>query len=225
MERNEIVKYSGGELERISNSIAISNKLIKIHNKKLAQDYLLIADEFQYKKKEYVKASEYYLKSIAIEPAYLEALNNYAKNLLFNLKDYKQAIVYFTKVIDLNPSFENALFQRGLCKGHLGDYLGQIEDISKVMQFDTDISLYTSRAIIKSKINDFQGVIDDCSQAILFNHNDKWSYNFRGKARIGLTDYTNALEDFKQALRIDPNYEYALKNMAEINKIISDRKL
>jgi tetratricopeptide (TPR) repeat protein len=169
----------------------------------------LVAKEFfykgksLYKQKEYSAANKYYLKAIEAKPDYENALYAYAQNLRLNIKDYKEAIKFYTKVVELNPNHQYALFQRGICKGYLEDYSGQIEDYSKVIELEPNPADYVSRALIKKKINNHVGVIIDCTHAISLESEYFSAYQYRGEARMALSDYKGAIEDLERAIAIE----------------------
>ncbi|RAU81339.1 tetratricopeptide repeat protein [Pontibacter arcticus] len=198
-----------------------------------AEHYFQEGNDLQYKQRNYTAASESYLKAIQLRPDYIEALNNHAQNLRLNIKNYQEAIIYYTKVIELNPKLEDAFYRRGLCKGLLGDLIGQIDDYSKVIELAPTSDNFVSRALIKKKAKDYTGVVEDCSQAISLNDNSSYAYQFRGEAKAELYDFKEAIADLEKAIEIeeskakrDPAYKPmlfgALKSCAEAKFAVND---
>lgn len=202
-------------------------------NVKEAEHYFQEGNDLQYKQRNYTAASESYLRAILLRPEYIEALNNHAQNLRLNIKNYQEAIIYYTKVIELNPKLEDAFFRRGLCKGHLGDLIGQIDDYSKGIELAPTSDNFVSRALIKKKAKDYTGVVEDCSQAISLNKNSSYAYQFRGEANAELSDFKEAIADLEKAIEIEeskakqdsaykPMLFGALKSCAEAKFAVND---
>ena len=171
-------------------------------NEKLALEYLASADEYQYKKRNFDVASLHYQIAIHFNPSLLEALNNYAQNLRLNDKDYKKAIEFYTRVIEIDPQYEYAYLRRGLCKGAMGDFHGQIKDYSEAINQTDKLDYYISRALIKFKINDYDGVITDCSYVIEKSPKDYHVYGYRGRAYISKNMLKEALRDLDYAIEL-----------------------
>lgn len=138
----------------------------KIYNEK-AVALFEEADYLQYKMKKFEEAHRMYLKAIAIEPNFTDALNNCAQNLRFNFKDYKGAIEMFSRIIEINPLYELVYFKRGLCKEKLKDFEGQINDYSRHIEINIpDADDFLSKAIRYFYMKKYQNAIDDCKIAL-----------------------------------------------------------
>lgn len=227
MEENKLIRLESSTLQKVGNVIAISNKLI-------AEKHFEQAEDLQYKQRKYDEANVFYLKAIELIPNYIEALNEIAQNLRLNIKNYQEAILYYSKVLEINPQYEYALFRRGLCKGALGDYLGQIEDLTKYIDNNKEqLDLYISRAIIRNKIKDYKGIIEDCSYVISLNNEESSAFQYRGVAKIELSHFIEGIADLEKAIeieekksRLDPKYKPilfgALKHCALAKLSIND---
>lgn len=127
------------------------------------------ANYLLFKLKKYKEANEIYLRLIADNPDFIEAINNVAQNFRLNYKDFASALRYYDRVIELNPIFEHAYFRRGLCKEKLNDIDGHINDFTRHMEIvGVKPSLFVSRAIISFRAGHFQDVIEDCRIALAY---------------------------------------------------------
>ena len=169
----------------------------------IAKEYFELGKDFHYKQRNYHLANEYYLKAIELNPNCENALYACAQNLRLNIKDYKEAIKYYSRVLELQPNQQYALFQRGICKGYLENYTGQIQDYSKVIDLEPNPADYISRALIKKKINDHVGVIIDCTHAISLESEYLPAFQYRGEARMALSDYKGAVDDLEIAIALE----------------------
>jgi tetratricopeptide (TPR) repeat protein/S1-C subfamily serine protease len=153
------------------------------------------------------------------------------------LKKYQQAITDFTKAIQLDPKNAQYYNARGLVYGSLEDYKKAIEDITEAIRLDPkDFSYYASRGIAYSGLKDYKQAISDLTEAIrldpknapytvqglrysefkdnklrISSYNTQLSivYATRGDAYSKLKEYKQAIDDYTQAMKIDPeNAEY-----------------
>ncbi|WP_028084319.1 serine protease [Dolichospermum circinale] len=150
----------------------------------------------------------------------------------YPLKKYQQAITDFTKAIQLDPKNAQYYNARGLVYGSLEDYKKAIEDITEAIRLDPkDFSYYASRGIAYSGLKDYKQAISDLTEAIRldpkngpytvggrryseFKDNEIFisSYNTgisivyaaRGDSHRNLKNYKQAIDDYTQAIKIDP---------------------
>ncbi|MDB9482653.1 tetratricopeptide repeat protein [Dolichospermum circinale CS-537/05] len=148
------------------------------------------------------------------------------------LKKYQQAITDFTKAIQLDPKNAQYYNARGLVYGSLEDYKKAIEDITEAIRLDPkDFSYYASRGIAYSGLKDYKQAISDLTEAIrldpkngpytvggrrysefkdneifISSYNTRISivYKARGDEHRNLKNYKQAINDYTQAIKIDP---------------------
>jgi tetratricopeptide (TPR) repeat protein/S1-C subfamily serine protease len=173
------------------------------------------------------------------------------------LKKYQQAITDFTKAIQLDPKNAQYYNARGLVYGSLEDYKKAIEDITEAICLDPkDFSYYASRGIAYSGLKDYKQAISDLTEAIrldpknapytvqglrysefkdnklrISSYSTQLSivYATRGDAYSKLKEYKQAIDDYTQAMKIDPeNAEYyknrgsAYSKLKEYKQAIND---
>ncbi|MDB9453684.1 serine protease [Dolichospermum circinale] len=150
----------------------------------------------------------------------------------YPLKKYQQAITDFTKAIQLDPKNAQYYNARGLVYGSLEDYKKAIEDITEAIRLDPkDFSYYASRGIAYSGLKDYKQAISDLTEAIRldpknapytvqglrysefkdneimissYNKSISIVYAARGDSHRNLKNYKQAIDDYTQAIKIDP---------------------
>lgn len=108
-------------------------------------------------------------------------------------------------------------FYSGFSKDSLGDFEGAIEDYTKAIELDYNVSkdvgvTYNNRGLSKFKIKDYIGAIADYTKAIELNPNDGVTYQNRGTSKYELEDYRGAIADFTKAIELNPNDSVAYYN-------------
>ena len=89
-----------------------------------------------------------------------------ARKLEFEGK-YIEAILLLDKAIEKNPRNIFALINRGVDKSLLEDYMGAIDDYSRIIEIDKNNTLaYLNRGKNKKRIEDYRGAIEDFDRAI-----------------------------------------------------------
>jgi tetratricopeptide (TPR) repeat protein len=219
-ENKNIVKRESAMLRRVGNQIAVTNKLVRAINLKLAKEYYDEGCKLRYKFQEY---QEYK-----------------------NPNTYNNAVYYFSKAIELNPNYANAYLFRGEFKSYLKDYMGALEDYNKAASIDPhNADVYWKRHIVKEILNDYQGAIADCTEIIKIKYDPAYipseseifmyktyrrgrgayAYRQRGKLKEEyLKDYSGALTDYTNAIEIDPSYDFAYLNRVTLRLLLKDYK-
>ncbi|QYX30608.1 serine protease [Sphaerospermopsis torques-reginae] len=153
------------------------------------------------------------------------------------LKKYQQGIDDLTKAIQLDPKNAEYYDIRGLKYGSLGDYKKAIEDITEAIRLDDkSVLYYADRGIAYLGLKDYKQAISDLTETIrrdpknapytvgglrysefknnkiiISSYNTQLSivYANRGGAYSELKEYKQAIDDYTQAIKIDPeNAEY-----------------
>ena len=127
-----------------------------------------------------------------------------------------------------------AYYNKGLKKVELQDYSGAIADFTEAIRLAPDAAAYNNRGVVKNILKDYSGAIADFTEAIELNEKikitkDDWPiitfkdggsigdidcdyYYNRGMARYKLQDYSGAIADYTEAIRIEPGYAKAYNN-------------
>ncbi|MEM8780974.1 MAG: tetratricopeptide repeat protein [Cyanobacteria bacterium P01_G01_bin.49] len=106
----------------------------------------------------------------------------------------------------------------------------ELEAVEKAIQEDpNNADAYLKRGIIRSHSQeDFTGAIEDFTKAIRLQPEAE-TYNYRGTAYFWLQKYQKAIEDYEQAIALDPvlaiayyNRAYAQLELGNTSKAIED---
>ncbi|MEK7485210.1 MAG: tetratricopeptide repeat protein [Planctomycetota bacterium] len=117
--------------------------------------------------------------------------------------DLEGSIQDSTEAIRLDPKFSLAYNSRGLVRQDHGDIEGAIQDLTEAIRLSPkNASGYNNRGLAKLKKKEFSNAVQDFDEAIRLESKN-FGYHFnRGLAK---TDPTEALIDFSEALRLNPN--------------------
>lgn len=117
----------------------------------------------------------------------------------------------FTKSISLGYPETSSYLWRGMIKGrYKGDWPGQLQDSSKVLQTDTtNMEAYFLRAEARIKLGDYAGALKDYKSAIALEPGNALLYSERAALELLYGDYPAAETDAVAALRIDSSYSPA----------------
>ena len=175
------------------------------------------------------RGNAYLLKS---EPEYnsKHPEENYSRNRSSALADLNRAI-------QINPNYAWAYGRRALYYG-TGEQDKALADFARSIQLNpNDPEVYINRAFLYS-FREPEKAAADYTQAIKLSPNEALYYRLRGTTYrdiaafgsgsassiasgggIGNGDYTRAIEDFTQAIKLDPkdHYNYAERGLANFN--------
>jgi tetratricopeptide (TPR) repeat protein len=148
---------------------------------------------------------------------------------------YEEAIEYYDKAIAKNLNYADAYHDRGYCKDCLQDYSGAILDFNKAIELDPDdVMSYYNRARSKYSLQDYSGVIEDNIMALELlkknknlpayvpNNIKQLIYLNNGLSRNGLMEFELAINDFTEAIKLDPDFADAYQNRAVSKMCLQD---
>ena len=141
--------------------------------------------------------------------------NDTCKSFLFWLRadckyildDYLSAINDCDKSIEINSENSYFYFLRAECKYELKNYDGALLDIEKALnlnQHKHNEEIIYLRAYIKGDLGDLQGEMEDLDEVININSSDPDYFQRRGLLKMILNKYQSAINDFDQALKLNP---------------------
>jgi len=134
-------------------------------------------------------------------------------NGFYNQENWDKLLASSNACIDLFPEWDICYIYRGIAKGKLGDYKGEIEDYDKAIELDSeDTSAYYNRGVAKGELGDYEGAIEDYDKAIELDDEYTKAYFSRGWAKGELGDYKGAIEDYDKAIELDDKYTSAYYN-------------
>ena len=132
-------------------------------------------------------------------------------------------------------------YYRAQCNGELNNNIQAVQDFTKFLNIDNLKTLASAEAVYnrgyyKMKLSDNRGAVQDYSQAIdlystalqnekLPNRNSYLqklidAYISRGLAKADIQKYDEAIQDYNEVVKLNPQYAlaYRLRGLAEIKK-------
>jgi tetratricopeptide (TPR) repeat protein len=133
-------------------------------------------------------------------------LLNERSTIYYGLQDYRKGIADLNRAISMSDDhiyYNN----RGLMYRALRDYKNAHDDFSSaIIKSNLQIALYfNNRAGVFISEGDLDKALIDLNQAIQIDGTDSEIYGSRGNVHLKLENYSNAFEDFKVALQLNPN--------------------
>lgn len=119
--------------------------------------------------------------------------------------DHDRAIEHYTEALRLDPRNADAYNNRAWSKYLLGQCQGALPDVSRSIELAITPENLHTRGAIYLCLNRCRDANVDFNRALgLANKKEAYMYADRAKARTCIGDYPDAIEDYKQAARLDP---------------------
>jgi serine/threonine protein kinase/Tfp pilus assembly protein PilF len=172
----------------------------------------------------YDRAVERFETAAALMPddprAYNFAGQSYARHGM-----YREAEATFTRAVVIAPDHPEAYRCRATARFDLGDYINAERDATLAISRGVpEIQIYSLRARIREAKGDFFGAASDRRAAAEFEPQTDLDYITRGWSRLPKHP-TEALADFRAALRLNPRSETALRNEIHVlAELLDDNK-
>ena len=132
-------------------------------------------------------------------------------------EDNELAVYYYTEALKIKPNNSTAYNNRAWSKYLVGQCSGALSDANKAISFGANEFSYHTRASIYLCLNRCREALNDLDKAIsVAKQKDAFYYADRATAKYCLGDYLNAVNDYNQALRLDPNNADYKKELAKI---------
>ncbi|MBW4605284.1 MAG: tetratricopeptide repeat protein [Calothrix sp. FI2-JRJ7] len=153
----------------------------------------------------------------------------------YQFGDYEGAIYSCQQAVNINPNYLKAYQRSGLARYQIGDCEGAIVDFTQAIRINPhDAFAYLNRAYARSHLGDNQGAIEDYTQAIKLNPdanislpaeitpittteitpNTSEEFKTRGNSRYEVGDYTGAVADYTEAIKLNISDANAYFNRA-----------
>jgi tetratricopeptide (TPR) repeat protein len=156
------------EIQKIDSTISVSNKLIAEINNNNASRYYDEGLMF-YKNNKFKDAEQSFLKAIDLKKDFVNAYIELIA-LMIELKDLKKALIYSNNSLEINIDEPNLLLVRAKVKVFREEYIEAINDFTKAIEKQDEISIaysdliieaYKERGEVKIKLGDFEGARRD----------------------------------------------------------------
>jgi predicted aspartyl protease/tetratricopeptide (TPR) repeat protein len=120
------------------------------------------------------------------------------------------------KAIADNPKDVRALVNRAQLRMR-DDAQGALADLDAALKLEpTHAVALRTRSEARAKLKDFDGALADSDAAIASGMRNAGMYDSRGYIRMGQGDWNRAIDEFGEALKLDPHDEFALRNQGRL---------
>lgn len=186
-----------------------------------AYDYLGIGYASQ---KNYGRALECFNKGIALDP-------NDRKQLFHRAMVYEalgrddMAIQDYSTVLKKWPGDKHAHEKRAGAYEHCGQFEKAYADLTEAVHRSKDAGKYLDRrARVLSRLNRHRESIGDYSSMLLQNDLDFDVLRLRGDEYMALKDYSNAMKDYDEAIKLAPQIAIFHEKKARVLDILGQSK-
>ena len=187
--------------EEIKDNLKQNYEFINIHG------YIL------YKLNNYKEAITLWNKVLIIKPDYFFALNNLG-NVHSKLEKYHEAIDFFNQALTFDPNYFEASYGISEAYFKLKNYEDSLRNLNKCIKLKPDFfpAIKSKLGILKliNKLNDALKFIDEM---IKVSPNNAYFYNEKGLILSEQGKEIEAINSYKSAYIIDPDYPFVLGNI------------
>ncbi|MDF1665086.1 MAG: tetratricopeptide repeat protein [Planctomycetota bacterium] len=153
-----------------------------------------------FQKNDLKKAFNEYKIAVQLDPLNALAFNN--RGHIYQVqKQYQKALEDFNRAISLRPQFAMAYLNRGILRWNLRDTLGARRDFTLAIQSNPSFKVRVDRFLAQNDDNQSKGLPKDAR-----------SFNQRGFKFMNAKKYKRAIQDFDQAIKLNPNQSPAYTN-------------
>lgn len=174
-----------------------------------------------YEEKRISQATSEFQKALKIDPNDAWSLKYLAE--CYRLSDqYRLALECINQALAINKEDAYSYKVRGHIFFNTGENDKALRDFQKVLEYEEESAWLLSmiaETYLRKRI--FTTAIDYASQAIDIDPKHVFSYMVRGNAYYKINDYDRAIVDLKYALELDPEREWASK---QLKKAVDEQK-
>ena len=191
------------------------NKVIKLNRKNTnAFYYRGLCNRELYNYDEAIKDFDYLIK---IAPK--NGLFYHTRGVVFAEKgNHKNAINDYNIALELNPNNADILLRRGYSLQRMGATSNAIKDFSRAISLSKEIKPYalSNRANSYRLLKQYSDARNDIRVSLSLDSLNNWAYLYSGLINFdeGLMD--QAMEDFNQSIKLNPNIPESFYHRAEL---------
>ncbi|GAB1542590.1 hypothetical protein NUACC21_52640 [Scytonema sp. NUACC21] len=158
----------------------------------------------------YDKAVEAFDKAIQIKPDFYQAW--YARGRAQRLQGrHKPALESFNTATAYNPTYDPAWRELGDTLFALNRYEEARQSLEKVVELKPDeFMAYRGLCNVLGELGNYSKAIEACNRAIKIN-SQPLQYILRGEIHLNMGDTQQAIQDFNEALRLQPDNPFAYR--------------
>ena len=163
----------------------------------LGADTWFITGYLQSEEGMYEEALSAYSKTLDLKPDYVEAY--YKRGAVkLSLGRYKGALIDFNEALNLKPDHVEARYGGGSAKLSLGRYKGALTDFSRTLDLKPD-HIEALAGLRTAQLHlDANKIIDP-------NSDSTEEYYKRATAKLSLSQYESAIDDYNKIIQLDPS--------------------
>jgi len=177
-----------------------------------------------YQKREYIKALEYYNKTIELDKKF-DLAYIMRGEVFMNLNQVNKALKDFDKGIELNPYNKFFYADRGNVYVYQGNFRAAIADFNKSLDLDRDFVFANQRiGDCYYFMKDYTVAMVYYSKVIELDTTYYYAYNSRAMIYLERKDYELAVRDFKKVISIKPDFDSAIGNLGWVYYLKNDFK-
>ncbi len=149
-----------------------------------------------------------------------EGFPHYCRSVVLNhRRKYAEAEASAREAVTIDPTNPDFYAQLGVTLFHQKDWQAALDACENGLQYDAEHSGCTNlRSMALTKLGRQDESILTADQSLAENPDDEMAHANKGWALLHGGKPREALEHFREALRLDPNYEYAQMGIVEALK-------
>lgn len=190
-------------------------------------DLYLVKSTIHLQNKQYDDCIKWADKGLALKPEF-EDLIILKAEANFEKKNYSEALNNLdTILLKINPKNLDAWNFKGHVKQHTKDFKGAIDAFSRAIEIDAqNYPAFYDRGICKARSKDFDGALSDINRGMAIDSAKKWiGYNnIAFFIKFEQKDYQGALTLFDEAIKLNPEFDYAYNNRGYAKLQLNDLK-
>lgn len=140
-------------------------------------------------------------------------------NAYYGKGDYIKALEDTDQAFEIEPNSFYVWNTRGLIHRRMKEFQKAIDDYTNAIKVNPNSAAYSGRCLTYYDFGKYEEAAADCSEAISLKPNTAMSYYYRGLARIKFEQNALAINDFRKAIEINPNFREAQNELDKLLKI------
>jgi len=126
-------------------------------------------------------------------------------------KNESEALAAYDRAIAQNSSDTKALLHRAALRARQNDANGALSDLDAVIRIEPGNAVALSlRSGVRATLKNYEGALADAGGAIANGMRTAQMYVTRARLRRAQGDYARAIEEYDEALKLDPRHQGAL---------------
>ncbi|MFV0541068.1 MAG: tetratricopeptide repeat protein [Aestuariibaculum sp.] len=151
---------------------------------------------------DFTGAKNDYAKAYELDNSFLEALFSMAC-ANYDLGNYSETITNCSQFIKTDPHQPRVYNLRAMAYNTLKKYQSAIADYNTAVIILPDAESYYNRGVFLLNINYYKNAQSDLTKSIQLGNKTGFAFFYRGTCNVLVSDYKNAINDYKTTLNFD----------------------